>query len=506
LRTSTSTTTVRRARTALAFAFVMVLALAAAPVARAADPTTQWPQFGQNAAHLGTSPSDDPQPPLRQKWKFDMPEGDIGLSAPIVAEDTVIALSRRAVYGVDLATGEQRWRVPRNGGSLLATPAVAVAETTPVLLFTQGSSPDFARLVAYSLEDPDAPALLWQVPLRDTTTTGITVDGSTAFVADESGNVMAVDVVPDVRHVDADRDLVRWEHTVPGVVPSPPAVGGGTVAVVARSRSTSTIEVVALSEDSGKERWTAASDSQASTATSVTIDGERAFVGLAEPTGTGALMALGLDDGGVRWSTRVASPFLPFTNIPLADGHLLALATRLGVEAGLYRVEAQNGRRVTTFAFGKDGLWSFEFDASSVFASPVVIGDAVVMGFDDGDMAAVDVTSGNVVWRTNIGERPIRGVTAADGVVAATIGSKEGGIVAFQHDPDGPLLDETSPSRPEWSEMLLNYAIAFAAIGVVATVVGFAVRPRRARTTPRTGDGEPDADDALETEPEGESE
>jgi outer membrane protein assembly factor BamB len=506
LHTSTSKRTVRRARTALAFAAVVLLAVGAAPVARAADTTSQWPQFGQNAAHLGTSPSDEPQPPLRQKWKFDMPEGDVALSAPVVAEDTVIALSRRAVYGVDLSTGEQRWRVPRNGGSLLTTPAVADVDGTPILLFTQGSSADFATLVAFSLEDADAPALLWQVPLRDTTTTGVAVDGDTAYIADESGNVMAVEISTEVLHVDADRDLVRWEHTVPGVIPSPPAIGGGQVVVVARSRSTSTIEVVALAEDSGKEQWNAAGDRQASTATSVTIDGDRAFVGVAEPTGTGVVLALGLDDGRVEWSTRVASPFLPFTNIPLADGHLLALATRLGIEAGLYRMEAATGRRATTWDFGQDGLWSFEFDASSVFASPVVVGGSVVMGFDDGDMAAVDMTSGNVVWRTDLGERPIRGVAAADGVVAVTIGSADGGIVALEHDPDGASLDEASPSEPDWSLMLLNYAIAFAAVGVVAAVVGFAVRPRRAWTAAPGDDGAAADADALEPDPEGDSE
>jgi hypothetical protein len=65
--------------------------------------------------------------------------------------------------------------------------------------------------------------------------------------------------------------------------------------------------------------------------------------------------------------------------------------------------------------------------------------------------------------------------------VVATIGSDAGGMVGLEH-ADGPLLNEVSPSKPDWSEMLVNYAIAFAAIGAASAVVGLLARRRRART------------------------
>jgi outer membrane protein assembly factor BamB len=465
-------------------------------VARAADDAPVWPQFGQGGAHLGVSPFETPQPPYRQRWKFETPGDDRSLSSPVVVGDTVIALSKRAVYGIDLATGRQRWRIPRNDGSVLAGPAVAEVGGTPILLFTQGGQVDVSGLVAFSLADPDAPSLLWQVPLRDRIAAGVSVSGDTAFVADVSGNVMAVQLVDEVRGVDTDRNLVRWEHTSPGVIPNPPAVANGKVVVVARSKTTGAIEIDALSESTGQEAWSI-KGGQSSAASAVTIDGNRAIVGYGEGTGTGLLVAYALSDGLVEWSTRVASPFLPFTDIPVAGGHALALANRLGVESGLYRVDLADGRRATPWNFGTDGLWSFEFDTSGVFSSPIVVGGSVVLGFDDGRMAAVDVTSGEVTWRTElIEDKPVRGLAAADGVVLVSIGSRDGGIVALENDPGGDRLAEVSSSKPDWGVMLAHYAAAFGGVGVAAGLIGLLLRSRR-----QAAAGPPDDDDAPEEEP-----
>jgi outer membrane protein assembly factor BamB len=429
-----------------------------------------------------------------------LPAGEASLSAPVADGDTAVALSRDAVFGVNLATGEQRWRIPRNGGSTLAVPAIAEVGGTPILLFTQGGTAEVSALVGYSLKEPDAPSFLWQVPLLDRTTTGVSVDGDTAYTADVGGDVSAIRIANEVLHVDVDRKLVLWDRVVPGVVATPPAVGGGMVVVVTRSRTTGRVEVDAIGGASHDLVWHR-DDAAATTASAVTIDGDRVIVGFGESAGTGVLFGLGLKDGLAEWSTRFASPFLPFTGLPVADGHVLALGTRLGLESGLYRVDAASGRRVTPWSYGSDGLWSYEFDISGVFASPVVVGGSVVLAFDDGRMAAIDTATGVLVWRTDTGSAPVHGLAAAGGVVLASVGSRKGGIVAFENDPGARRLAEVSSSKPNWGRMLGNYGTAFVGIGVAAALVGILVRPRRRSGDPAPGDDDDLVDAPIEGEP-----
>jgi hypothetical protein len=122
-----------------------------------------------------------------------------------------------------------------------------------------------------------------------------------------------------------------------------------------------------------------------------------------------------------------------------------------------------------------------------------------VLGFDDGGLAAVDVDSGVLVWRGDLGGSPVRGLAAADGVVVATIGTRHGGIVALENDPGAARLAEVSPSKPDWGRMLTNYAIAFAAVGAAAMIIGLALRSRRDPAAPP-----PEDEDVVDLAAEGE--
>ena len=502
MRTSIQPTGRRRpARLAWALVAAAAVMLTAAAPALAAD---TWPQFGQDPGHLGVSGFDTPLPPYERAWKFAMPGRDRSLSAPVISGDTAIALSASAVYGVDLANGEERWRVPRDGGQVFATPAVADVDGVPVLLFTQGDKADESSLLAYSLEDPEAPAKLWEVPLRDVTTSGVSVEGTTAFTGDLSGNVYAVDVVNEVRGVDENRDLVTWEHAVDGVLRAPPAIGGGKVVVTAINQTTRRVQIVALVEATGEEEWSLAASATSTQATPATIAGDRVLVGFGEPSGGGVLTAFSLGDGLTLWSTRFSSQFFVLTDILVSDGYALAFAAHIGLEAGMYHVRLSDGARSTPWNYGADQLWSYEFDTSGVLSSPVAIGNTVVLGLDDGRMAAIDTASGLLVWKADVGDAPIRGLAAGDGVLIASVGSREGGLVAFRNDPDGEPLAEVSSSKPNWGVMLGNYAIAFAGVGVAAGVIGLLARRRGWASGARRPDDDPDEPDDDDEAPDGE--
>lgn len=487
-----------RRRLAAAGAILAATVLALGPSAGsalAAGTGSAWPQFGQDAGHHGVSQFDTPAPPFARAWRFPMPEGDRALSAPVIAGDLVIALSTKAVYGVDAATGAERFTIPRDGGQTFATPAVADVDGVPILLFTEGSRATNSGLRAYSLEDPDAPAELWRVPLRDVSTSGVAVDGTTAFTGDLSGNVDAIDIVNEALGDDDDRTLVRWEHSVSGLLRAPPAVGDGKVLVSAINQTSGGVDIVALVEESGEEQWTYSPGAQVNQATPLTIDGQRAIVGFGEPSGGGVLTSLNLDHGSSQWSTRFPSQFFVLTDIVVADAHALAVGAHIGLETGLYRVNLADGARSTPWNYGQNGLWSFEFDTSGVLSSPVVAGDYIVLGLDDGRMAAIRIADGVLVWKIDTGN-PIRGLAAGDGVIVSSVASSRGGLLALGTAPgDVPLLAEVSSSKTNWGEMLGNYAIAFAAVGAVAVIIGLLVRRRGEPPAVAAGDGDAVVDD-----------
>jgi outer membrane protein assembly factor BamB len=460
-------------------------ALAGVPAHAADEGAGPWPQFGRDATHAGASPFDSPAPPFRRAWRFAMPHGERALSYPIVAGDTAIAAGKLDVYGVNLATGELRWRVPRKGGTVGAIPAVADVDGTPVLVFTEGGTPGTSALVAYSLKDPASPELLWKVGLEDRTGSGVSVDGDTAFVGDASGNVIAVRLVAEVRS--GNPHLIRWQTTVPGIIDTPPAAGGGRVVVAARSRTSGQVQVASLTEESGKVVWTYAPSTPLNYASGVTLVGDRVLVGF---YGDNTVVALSADHGAKVWTTRTASQFFPYDDIAVAGGYAYAMPSQFGLESGLYRVEIQTGRIATPWNFGTSGLWSFEFDVSAFYASPVVVGGTVVVGLDDGRLAAIDAGSGVLVWRTDAGHGPIHGIAAVDGTLVVSISSRSGGLVGLVHDPSGALLSEVSSTKPNWGRMLLDYGLAFVLVGVGAALLAVVLKAAGQRRGPEVDEGE----------------
>jgi outer membrane protein assembly factor BamB len=400
-----------------------------------------------------------------------MPRGERGLSSPIVAGDTAIAVGRVAVYGVDVSTGSPRWRVPRTGGSIGAVPAVADVGGTPILLFTQGGTAESSALVAYSLTDAGAPSSLWQQPLEDRSASGISVDGDTAFVGDASGNITAVRLVSEVRT--GDPKLTRWQTTVPGIVDTSPAVGGGRVVVAARSRTSGDVEVASIDEGSGKVAWAYSPSTPPSSASAVTIAGDRVLVGFFSDN---SLVALAAGNGSKVWTARLASQFLPYDDIAVSGGFALAMPSQFGLESGLYRIDLSTGRSATPWNYGTDGLWTFEFDVSAFYGGPVVVGKAVVVGLDDGRLAAIDVASGVLVWRTDTGDGAVHGMAAADGTLVASLGSRAGGLIGLVHDSSGSLLAEVSSSKPNWGRMLADYGLAFLLVVAAAALLAVVLR------------------------------
>jgi outer membrane protein assembly factor BamB len=408
-----------------------------------------------------------------------MPAKERVLSGALVDGQLVVVEGRHGVYGVDaaactLTACTQVWMVPRVDGPV-AMPAIAVVGGEHLLLFTEGAKPTESRLVAYGL-GPAAPKLLWQVALDDVTSSGISVDGSTAFLGDRSGTVYGVNLqAARVSGLRPAEDAFAWRFKFPGggIVDAPSAVADGKVFAVLRDQSNGAVDVVAITEATGKAAWPQPYSPSAppTYGSAPTVDGSRVYVGFADQT----IRALDAGDGASLWSSRVNSPFFPLTAPAVSEGNVFALATLPGSEAGLYRLNGTTGQRD----------WWFEFGSSTVVSSPVLVGPYLYVALDDGRLAAVQQASDVEVWQRGTGSGGLRPIAVGGGMVVVSKAGSRGGLVAFEHDPAGHLVSIVSPTRLNLGRSLLHYGEGFAVVAAVALLLSYAMgRVRRRRDRP----------------------
>jgi outer membrane protein assembly factor BamB len=472
-------------------AFVPISLLAPRALGQSSEPGSAfvWPQFQGGASHPGTA--EGPPSPYRQSWSFPVaPVGQQGASAPVVAADEAIVVGPAAVYGIDLSTGQELWTLGRTEGPS-TTPALATVKGTPILLFTEGSSSSDSKLRAVGLADRK-PA--WPAPfaLGEQSHSGVTVAGGTAFVGDDAGHVFAVDLATGTE---------RWSVQLNAGVQGPLTVAGGTVLAVPQDRlaigtATTTVtpspspsaspsgqvigepnrvSLVALSASSGEAAWVVPLPVGTLFTSLPVAAGDSVYVAVADGALNGELIALKATDGAVRWVHRGVGPVWQ-TSSPTVSGGAVYVADGRG---GLWKFEPANGTR----------LFDFQFNEFIRRSSPVVVGGtSVLVGLGDGRLVAVDASSGHEVWESGRGPGLVGGIAVAGDLILAATGGLRGGVVAYEQDPQGDLIDVTSPSVADPARLLGNFAIALVAVMVLLGVpLGYL-----ARRTEAPDFGEPD--------------
>ncbi|HET8526264.1 MAG TPA: PQQ-binding-like beta-propeller repeat protein [Actinomycetota bacterium] len=468
----------------------------------AAQERTTWSQYQGGPAHDGYAP-DGPEPPFRVRWTLPAPAG-ASLSAAVVEGNVAIAVGDEAVYGVDIANGEVAWQIPRAGGPL-SVPAVASdAAGRRVLVFVEGpavaisgpASPSASPSPSETTSSPSAspsPAPgeenhstvvavrlrdrreLWRTPLEDVSRSGVTIEGGAVYVGDQGGKVYALSL---------DDGSLTWSEQVGGRADTSIAVADGHAYVVARDADTPRVIVAAFDAATGERAWSPLSLQVSSTAGSApTVGGGSLFLGSADRR----VRALDAANGDERWNALVLSVFSPATALAY-DGRSVFAAD---VAGGLYRLDAADGAR----------LWSFHVNETVLRSAPVVSGSYALLGLGNGGMVAVDVSSGHLVWRSPVTPGLIGSIALANDAAIAVKGGRDAGLIAFEHDPDGTLIDEPSPTQFEAGTSLSRWAIAAVLVFGIALALGLLARRRFG--TPAGAASEEDADDAFdEDEPE----
>ncbi len=167
-----------------------------------------------------------------------------------------------------------------------------------------------------------------------------------------------------------------------------------------------------------------------------------------------------------------------------------------GLSGGLSLLDPADGERA----------WSYQFNEVVIRSSPVVSGTTVLLGLDDGRLVAVDTGSGHLVWQSAPGRNPIGAIAlSTDSVVTVRLG-REPAVVAFEHEPDGALIDERSPTELEAGTTLGRYALAAVLVFGLAFIPGVLLARRFGRAelgSPAdvAEDAEPDPDEDAALDP-----
>ncbi len=154
---------------------------------------------------------------------------------------------------------------------------------------------------------------------------------------------------------------------------------------------------------------------------SPTIAGDMLLVGSTD----GKLYALDRKSGQERWQVDVRSPV---SSSPAVTRGLVVFGSRDGV---FHAVESRSGRLRWQFSTGDLLPWEWGLEGWDVYTSSPVISDTIVVfGAGDGVVYALDIETGNELWRFAT-EGRIRATPAiADGVVF--VGSTDGLAYALE--------------------------------------------------------------------------
>jgi hypothetical protein len=87
-------------------------------------------------------------------------------------------------------------------------------------------------------------------------------------------------------------------------------------------------------------------------------------------------------------------------------------------------------------------------------------------------LAAIDTASGHLIWRGDEAGGALRGLLATPDLVIGVRAGSGGGLVAFEADPDGTLLDEPSPTQFDLGLLLAGFLLAAVPIAVLVLLFG----------------------------------
>lgn len=427
----------RRPSRTVALSALLLGAVLSGAVASAqeADP---WPMAGRDAAHSATA--EGPAPPYREAWNSAVGFGG-PVAGPVVGRDILVVVAEGGVLGLDPVTGEPTWEAVRSEGP--AGPPVLAGD----LVVHASGSGSATSLVARSLSDGSE---AWRASVDADVGGGLVTAGELVYAGTAAGEVIALRVATGEE---------AWRAEVGGRLEAAPAVAEGLVLVAREEPATDVVTVFALDAATGGDsEWRYATPGAAAPPSAPASLEGRAVVATSE----GLVRALDLESGSELWAADVRAAVSP-RQVPAASDPVI-VADRLHV----YGLDPNGGEVRWTFLLADLATLPDGRRNTLTPASPAVLGRAAVIGDTSGVLSAIDVASGRRVWRGDLGSGPLGPVVAGGELLYATTLGDGGSVTALEHNAEGPLLDEPSPTTVFPLRAVLNFALAAAGIGVVA--------------------------------------
>ncbi len=221
-------------------------------------------------------------------------------------------------------------------------------------------------------------------------------DGPRATPTWRDGKIYALGAAGDLYCLDAENGNVVWSRNILSDAGADNLTWGMAAAplivddfVVTLPGGRSGKSIIAYDRGSGAIRWTAQDDNQAYTSPQeATLAGRRQLVIVSGLRIFGADVA----DGSLLWEHEWETSYDANCSQPLiVDGEHVFLSAGYGHGATLLKIEAEGER------FSAREVW-FSRSMKNKF-NPSVLVDGVVYGLDEGILAAVDVWTGERLWK-----------------------------------------------------------------------------------------------------------
>jgi outer membrane protein assembly factor BamB len=206
--------------------------------------------------------------------------------------------------------------------------------------------------------------------------------GDRIFVADSSGRLVAVA---------ADSGRILWERDTDLQFSGGPDVKGDRL-VIGTSRG----ELVAFSSSDGKELWRTQLGSEVLSVPRLT-DTAQVIVHTLDDS----VYGIDANSGAQQWRVHYPAPVLTLR------GSSSPVVTPAGILVGLsggklLNLDPADGTPLWEVAITRPSGRSELSRIADIDADPVVIGTIAFVGSYNGDLAAVDITTGTVIWRREL--------------------------------------------------------------------------------------------------------
>jgi outer membrane protein assembly factor BamB len=427
------TVTCRAAGTLIATRAVdFEVAAVALPVAVDGAP---WSTFRGNARGTGVA-TDAAVLPLGLAW-VKYAGGPSGLSSPIVADGRVFVAhasgtgldttggngSAAGVAAFDTRSGTLIWR-QATAGEVKGSPAVGDGRV--VTISSDG---------VVEARDAASGSLLWSVALGDPAArfdvTSPTIDDGVVYTGGP-GVTAAIDL--------ASGDLL-WQTSLAGsdflaTIYGAPVVDTTHVAIATYAG------LHVLDRATGAILWSRAAGGRETHRSPALVDGVLYAAG--DSFGSQRLRALDVATGAELWSAPY--PVGNANSAPAVGATRVVLGTSNGQ---LQAFDRTSGALVWSHQVGEPIASGVPYgrDAASVTASPLITGDWLLAGGDDGRLLAIDVATGDVVWSGELGA-PVRASAALTGN-QVFVSTTDGLLVAYRAGaPHQVAIDDAGTMPP----------------------------------------------------------